>query len=111
MGLKSYTNDGFEMAENKCRACQCEIVEDSPRGLCWSCLYELSDIPSEMALSSGADDYFRQNGTGLACPCCGSQLTTSEISARACSMCGDMVSLEHLLEQVDRLVSSWQESS
>jgi len=99
------------MTRKQCKACKCEIDVESPSGLCWACLYEISEAPSELILFSGADDYFREHGTGLACPCCGSQLTTSEISSRACSMCGDMVSLDFLLKQVDSLVASWQENA
>jgi hypothetical protein len=76
--------------------------------LCRECLMELTGTSSEVMLYSGADEYFREYGTGLACPCCGSELTTSDVSSRACAMCGDMVSLEFLLKQVDGLVTSWQ---
>jgi hypothetical protein len=78
--------------------------------LCRDCLQELTGTPSEVLLYSGADAYFREHGTGLACPCCGSELTTSDISSRSCELCGDMVSMDFLLKQVNGLVTSWQAS-
>lgn len=98
------------MAKEICSACLCMKGADMHGELCRDCLLELTGCPSEVLLHSGADDYFRENGTGLACPCCGSELTTSDISSRSCALCGDMVSMDFLLRQVNGLVASWQAS-
>lgn len=102
---------GKVMKTRLCKACLNQIDEDSPSGLCRACLHELSGSPSEAILYSGTYEFFHENGSGFACPCCGSELTMSDISSRACALCGDLVSLEVLRKQADELVAGWKQSA
>lgn len=74
-------------------------------------MLEFVGTPTDVLLYSGTDAFFRDNGTGLACPCCGSELTITDVSSRSCAICGDMVSIEKLLGQIDGLVANWKLSA